>query len=134
MAIFAVAWAALAVLVAIPEAHHLRSFRDGVRADAVLYKSGSCVVGRCQVEFKVSGRAVAADLPAGTNAKGSQEGTAMTVRYHPDHPHEAVIESQVGGSGPIATAVLSAGAALFCLVYAVWTLVAGLRKRRMALG
>ncbi|MEU5373017.1 hypothetical protein ABZ362_29325 [Streptomyces sp. NPDC005951] len=50
----------LSLLVMFPAAEHLRSLRNGERADATLHTSGSCMIGQCRVEFEADGRTVAA--------------------------------------------------------------------------
>lgn len=49
---------ALSVLVLLPAAQHLRSLRGGERAQATVRTGGSCVMGRCQVEFEAAGRTI----------------------------------------------------------------------------
>ncbi|WP_254667858.1 DUF3592 domain-containing protein [Streptomyces griseus] len=122
--------AAFAVLVTLPAAQHLRSFQDGERAPATLYRGGSCMVGHCQVEFEADGRTVVADLPAGSGGGKSSVGTHLTVRYRADDPQVAVREDDLGGGGAAVLAVVSAGTALFALVMSVVALVYAVRQRR----
>ncbi|MDR3082215.1 MAG: hypothetical protein LBV60_15035 [Streptomyces sp.] len=122
--------AALSILVMFPAARHLRSFQDGERASATLHTGGSCMLGRCQVEFKADGRTVVADLPVGSSGGKSSVGTRMTVRYHADDPQVAVREDDVGGGGALLLAVMSGGAALLFLLTSVAALVYALRRRR----
>lgn len=122
--------AALSILVMLPAAQHLRSFQDGEHAPATLHKAGSCMLGRCQVEFEADGRTVVADLPVGSSGGKSSVGTRMTVRYHTGDPQVAVREEDVGGGGAALLAGMSGGAALIFLLTSVVSLVYALRHRR----
>ncbi|MFJ9677089.1 hypothetical protein ACIRP2_03410 [Streptomyces sp. NPDC101194] len=124
--------AALSILVMLPAAQHLRSFRDGERAPATLHGKGSCMLGRCQVEFEADGRTVVADLPVGSGGGKNSVGTRMTVRYHVDDPRVVVRDEDVGGGGAAVLAVMSGGAALLFMLTSVGGLVYALRQRRAA--
>ncbi|MGW3830411.1 hypothetical protein [Streptomyces microflavus] len=111
---------ALSALVMFPAAQHLRSLKDGERAEATLYASGACMAGQCEVEFEAGGRTVVADLPVGSGGGRSSVGARMTVRYQADDPEVVAREADVGGGGAVVLAVLSGGASLlFLLVSAV---------------
>ncbi|MCZ7414051.1 hypothetical protein O3441_05850 [Streptomyces sp. WMMC897] len=124
--------AALSVLVMLPAAQHLRSFQDAERAAATLHTEGSCMLGRCRVEFEVDGRTVVADLPSGSGGGKSSVGAEMTVRYHTGDPRVAVREADVGGGGAAVLAVMSGGAAVFFLLMSIVAVVYALRQRRTA--
>ncbi|CAO0834632.1 hypothetical protein SMICM17S_12783 [Streptomyces microflavus] len=90
---------ALSALVMFPAAQHLRSLKDGERAEATLYASGACMAGQCEVEFEAGGRTVVADLPVGSGGGRSSVGARMTVRYQADDPEVVAREEDVGGGG-----------------------------------
>ncbi|MGW3513415.1 hypothetical protein [Streptomyces sp. NPDC000994] len=124
--------AALSTLVMLAAAQHLRSFQDGEQTAATLHTRGSCMLGRCQVEFEADGRTVVADLPVGSGGGRHSVGTRMTVRYHADDPQVAVREDDVDGGGAAVLAVMSGGAALLFLLVSVVHLVYAVRQRRAA--
>ncbi|MFD0428981.1 hypothetical protein ACFQ60_17695 [Streptomyces zhihengii] len=53
--VIAVSMGLLSGLVMVPAAEQLRSLRGGERAQGVLHKGGSCMVGHCQVAFEAGG-------------------------------------------------------------------------------
>ncbi|WP_261993756.1 DUF3592 domain-containing protein [Streptomyces sp. t39] len=116
--------------VMMPAARHLRSLHDGVPAQATLHRSGSCMVGRCQVEFEAGGRSVVADLPAGSGGGKKSVGTRMTVRYQADDPRTVARDEDVGGGGAAVLAWLSGGGALLFLLLSVVMVIAMRRQRR----
>ncbi|MEV0322655.1 DUF3592 domain-containing protein [Streptomyces sp. NPDC050658] len=121
---------ALSMLVLLPAAQHLRSFQDGEQTPATLHTEGSCMLGRCQVEFKTGGRTVVADLPAGSTGGRQSAGSQMTVRYHADDPQTAVREEDLRGGGPVILAVLSGGTALLFALMSVVGMIHVLRQRQ----
>lgn len=110
---------ALSGLVMFSAAQHLRSLRDGVRAEATLHTSGACMAGRCRVEFEAGGRTVVADLPVGSGGGKWSVGTSLSVRYQADDPQVVARDEDVGGGGAVVLAVMSGGAALLFLTVAV---------------
>ncbi|MGY4391920.1 hypothetical protein OG280_25355 [Streptomyces virginiae] len=122
---------ALSVLVLLPAAQHLRSLRGGERAQATLRTGGSCVLGRCQVEFEAAGRTVTADLPVGSGGGGkSPVGARTAVRHRADDPRVVAREEDLGGGAAAVGAVTAGGAALFFLVLPI--LAARYRRRSTA--
>ncbi|GHH51459.1 DUF3592 domain-containing protein [Streptomyces candidus] len=123
---------ALSLLIMLPAARHLRSFQDGEQTPATLHTSGSCMLGRCQVEFRTDGRTVVADLPTGSGGGKHSVGTETVVRYHADHPQEAVREEDLGGGGAAVLAVILGATTLILLLMSVVGLVQTLRQRGSA--
>ncbi|WP_371587763.1 hypothetical protein [Streptomyces virginiae] len=121
---------ALSVLVLLPAAQHLRSLRGGERAQATLRTGGSCVLGRCQVEFEAAGRIVTADLPVGSGGGKSPVGARTAVRHRADDPPVVAREEDLGGGAAAVGAVTAGGAALFFLVLPI--LAARYRRRSTA--
>ncbi|MFB6826232.1 hypothetical protein ACFCXA_32130 [Streptomyces virginiae] len=121
---------ALSVLVLLPAAQHLRSLRGGERAQATVRTGGSCVMGRCQVEFEAAGRTVTADLPVGSGGGKDPVGTRTAVRHRADDPRVVAREEDLGGGAAAVGAVTTGGAALFFLVLPV--LAARNRRRSTA--
>ncbi|MFE7372493.1 hypothetical protein [Streptomyces anulatus] len=121
---------ALSVLVMFPAAEHLRSLRDGERAQATLHTSGACMAGQCEVKFEAGGRTVVADLPVGSGGGKRSVGAAMTVRYQADDPQVVAREDDVGGGGAALLAWMSGGAAVLFLVIAGATALYPARQRR----
>ncbi|WUW92775.1 hypothetical protein OG595_18200 [Streptomyces sp. NBC_01451] len=117
-------------LVMFPAARHLRSLQDGERAQATLHTSGSCMAGRCQVEFEADGRTVVADLPVGSGGGKDSVGTHLTVRYESDDPQVVAREDDTGGGGAAVGAVMSGAGALLFLVIAVVVAIGAARQRR----
>lgn len=117
--VIALLLAALSVLVMLPAAQHLRSLRDGEQARATLRSGGSCVLGRCRVEFEAGGRTVVTNLPTGSSGGKNPAGTQLTVRYRAEDPRIVANEGDLWG-GPLAMlAALSGAAALFFLLLPV---------------
>ncbi|WP_051765491.1 hypothetical protein [Streptomyces sp. NRRL F-5135] len=123
---------ALATLVVLPAARHLRSFQDGEQVSATLHTKGSCMLGGCRVEFEADGRTVLADLPVGSSGGKASAGTPMTVRYHADDAQVAVREADLGGGGAAVLAAMLGGAALLFLLTSVAVPVHAHRRRRAA--
>ena len=121
---------ALAALVMLPAAQHLRSLQDGERARATLHTDGACMAGKCRVEFEADGRTVVADLPVGSGGGKSSAGSSLTVRYKADDPHVVAREADVGGGGAAVLAAVSSGGALFFLVISVVAAVFAARRRQ----
>ncbi|MGW5990405.1 hypothetical protein ACWFRT_01965 [Streptomyces anulatus] len=121
---------ALSVLVMFPAAEHLRSLRDGERAQATLHTSGACMAGQCEVKFEAGGRTVVADLPVGSGGGKRSVGAAMTVRYQADDPQVVAREDDVGGGGAALLAWMSGGAAVLFLVIAGVAALYLARQRR----
>lgn len=111
---------ALSLLVMFPAVEHLRSLRDGERAQATLIHSGSCMIGHCQVEFTAGGRTVVATLPVGSSGGKSSDGARWVVRYRAEDPETAVREADLGGGGAIALAWTAGGLALMFAVTSVY--------------
>ncbi|BAG21171.1 hypothetical protein SGR_4342 [Streptomyces griseus subsp. griseus NBRC 13350] len=122
--------AALSGLVMFPAAEHLRSLRDGERAQATLHTSGSCMAGQCEVEFEADGRTVVADLPVGSGGGKRSVGAAMAIRYQADDPRVVAREDDVGGGGAALLAWMSGGAAVFFLAIAGAAALHLARQRR----
>ncbi|MFF8378097.1 hypothetical protein ACF07V_18440 [Streptomyces sp. NPDC015661] len=122
----------LSLLVMLPAAQHLRSLRDGVRAEATLRTPGTCFLGSCRVAFEAGGRTVVADLPVGSGAGRSEAGTPLTVRYRADAPQVVAAEDDVHGGGAALLALLSGGAALLPPALAMWGMFIEARRRRPA--
>ncbi|MGZ9930959.1 hypothetical protein ACXNSR_13810 [Streptomyces sp. NC-S4] len=108
--------AALSALVLLPAAQHLRSLRDGEPARATLRSGGSCVLGRCRIEFEAGGRTVVTNLPTGSSGGKNPAGTQLTVRYRAEDPRIVATEGDLGGGSPAMLAVLSGAVALFFLL------------------
>ncbi|MCX5271389.1 hypothetical protein [Streptomyces virginiae] len=121
---------ALSVLVLLPAAQHLRSLRGGERAQATLRTGGSCVLGRCQVEFEAAGRIVTGDLPVGSGGGKSPVGARTAVRHRADDPRVVAREEDLGGGAAAVGTVTAGGAALFFLVLPI--LAARYRRRSTA--
>lgn len=121
---------ALSGLVMYPAAQHLRSLRDGERAQATLLTRGGCLVGECRVEFEADGRSVVAELPVGSGGGKDSVGTRLMVRYRADDPRVAVREEDLDGGGAAVLMVLSGGFALLSLVASVVVAVSVARQRR----
>ncbi|MFV2121830.1 DUF3592 domain-containing protein [Streptomyces sp. Act-28] len=121
---------ALSGLVMYPAAQHLRSLRDGERAQATLVTSGGCMAGGCRVEFEVDGRTVVAELPVGSGGGRHSVGTRLVVRYRADDPRVVASEGDVDGGGAIVGAVMSGGSALLFLTMSVVAAVSVVRQRR----
>ncbi|MFD3699621.1 DUF3592 domain-containing protein [Streptomyces sp. NPDC058646] len=121
---------ALSGLVLLPQAHHLRSLQDGVRAPATLHTSGTCVLGKCKVTFEADGRTIVADLPAGSGNGKNPAGTQLTVRYRADDPQAVADENDVDGGGAAVMAAMSGGAALIFLALSVLKTVTLARRQR----
>ncbi|MGW4854103.1 hypothetical protein ACWEPZ_23040 [Streptomyces sp. NPDC004288] len=123
--------AALAGLVMRPAAQHLRSLREGVRAEATLVAAGSgCFLGGCEVRFVADGRTVVANLPVGSSHGDDRAGEPLTVRYREGDPQTVASQDDVGGGGPaVATVMFGAGAVLFLLA-SVWSVIRLVRQRR----
>ncbi|MGW6866570.1 hypothetical protein [Streptomyces sp. NPDC054901] len=121
------AWSSL---VLIPQAQHLRSFRDDVRASATMYSGGSCMLGRCKVEFEADGRTVVANLPPGSGGGKSPAGTPLTVRYRADDPRTVADENDVDGGASVIAAGMSGAAALLFLALSALRAVTLARRRR----
>ncbi|WP_374205095.1 hypothetical protein [Streptomyces sp. TRM72054] len=128
--VLALLLSALSVMVMLPAAQHLRSLRDGERADAILHTSGACMAGRCQVEFEADGRTVVADLPVGSGGGKSSVGTRLTIRYEADDPQVVAREEDVGGGGAAVLAVVSGAGALLFLMMSVVAAIFVVRQRR----
>ncbi|MFD6230521.1 hypothetical protein ACFWFZ_27200 [Streptomyces sp. NPDC060232] len=123
---------ALSALVLTPQAQHLRSLRDGVRADATMHTRGTCVLGRCEVAFEAQGRTVVAALPPGSGGSRHPVGAHVTVRYRADDPQVVADAADVeGGGATLLAASTGAGAVLFLLLPVMKT-VARARRRRAA--
>ncbi|MGW3210798.1 hypothetical protein ACWDBC_00875 [Streptomyces parvus] len=122
----------LSALVMFPAAEHLRSLRNGERADATLHTSGSCMIGHCRVEFEADGRTVVADLPTGSGGGKQSVGAALTVRYQADDPQVVAREADVGGGGAALLAWISGGTALLFLILSAVAAVFLVRQRRVA--
>ncbi|MFJ1569958.1 hypothetical protein ACIOG8_38130 [Streptomyces erythrochromogenes] len=123
---------ALSALVLIPQAQHLRSLRDGVRADATMHTRGTCALGRCKVAFEAQGRTVVAALPPGSGGSKYPVGAHLTVRYRADDPQVVADAADVeGGGATVLAASTGAGAVLFLLLPVMKT-VARARRRRAA--
>ncbi|MEU9609308.1 hypothetical protein [Streptomyces sp. NPDC048057] len=120
-------------LVMFPAAQHLRSFQGGERASATLHRSGSCMIGNCQVAFEVDGQTVVSDLPVGSGGGKGSVGDRMAVRYHAEDPRSAAREDDTGGGGATVLAMVSGGAALLFLALSVVGVVYARRQRRQAL-
>ncbi|MEU9032401.1 hypothetical protein AB0D46_33840 [Streptomyces sp. NPDC048383] len=127
---FALLLGALSWWVLLPQAQHLRSLRDGVRAEATLSTSGSCVLGYCEVEFEVDGRTVVADLPAGSGGGKSAAGTPLTVRYRADDPQVVAAENDVDGGFPVVSAAMTGGSAVLFLTLSALSTISQARRRR----
>ncbi|MFJ8229806.1 hypothetical protein ACIQ9E_07570 [Streptomyces sp. NPDC094448] len=117
-------------LLMFPAAQHLRSFRDGERASAVLHRSGSCLIGNCRIAFEVDGRTVMSDLPVGSGGGKNSTGDRMFVRYRAEDPQSAVREADTDGGGAAVLAVVSSGAALLFLMLSIAGVVYTRRQRR----
>ncbi|MET9106350.1 hypothetical protein [Streptomyces zhihengii] len=130
--VIAVSMGLLSGLVMVPAAEQLRSLRGGERAQGVLHKGGSCMVGHCQVAFEAGGRTVVADLPAGSGGGKHSVGTQVTVRYLADDPRTVARDADVGGGGALVLAWVSGGVALLFLVLAVVTGIVMARLRQSA--
>ncbi|MFJ6497250.1 hypothetical protein [Streptomyces virginiae] len=99
-------------------------------AQATLRTGGSCVLGRCQVEFEAAGRIVTADLPVGSGGGKSPVGARTAVRHRADDPRVVAREEDLGGGAAAVGAVTAGGAALFFLVLPI--LAARYRRRSTA--
>ncbi|MEU5920473.1 DUF3592 domain-containing protein [Streptomyces sp. NPDC047141] len=123
--------AALSGLVMRPAAQHLRSLREGVRAEATFVAAGSgCFLGGCEVRFVADGRTVVANLPVGSSDGENTAGEPLTVRYREGDPQTVASQDDVGGGGPaVATVMFGAGAVLFLLA-SVWSVIRLVRQRR----
>ncbi|MER7735166.1 hypothetical protein ABTX80_30145 [Streptomyces erythrochromogenes] len=120
----------LAALAVVP-AQHLRSFRDGVRAEATRLTGGPCMAGGCAVAFEVDGRTVEARLPAGSGSgRLSPAGTRVPIRYRADDPQQIAREEDLDGGGPAVFAAASGAGALFFAVVSACLLVGRVRRRR----
>ncbi|MFD3568882.1 hypothetical protein, partial [Streptomyces sp. NPDC058667] len=128
--VLALLLSALAGLVAHPAAQHLRSLRDGERAQATLTTNGPCMAGGCTVSFEVGGRIVEAELPVGSGGRYSSAGTRMDVRYRADDPRVVAREEDLGGGGMAVLAAMSGAAALLFAALSAWSAVTVLRQRR----
>ncbi|MFJ3636927.1 hypothetical protein [Streptomyces sp. NPDC090112] len=119
-----------AALAVVP-AQHLRSFRDGVRAEATRLTGGPCMTGGCAVAFAVEGRTVEAELPVGSGSgRLSPAGTSVSIRYRADDPRQIAREEDLDGGGPAVFAAVSGAGALFFAVLSACLLVGGVRRRR----
>ncbi|MER6521867.1 hypothetical protein ABT246_34050 [Streptomyces sp. NPDC001553] len=123
---------ALSGSVLLPQAQHLRSLRDGVRAHAILHSGGTCVLGRCKVRFEVDGRTVVADLPAGSGGGKNPAGTRLIVRYRADDPQTVAAENDVDGGAHMFMAAVVGGAALMFLALSARKAVSLARLKRKA--
>ncbi|MEU6295986.1 hypothetical protein [Streptomyces erythrochromogenes] len=120
----------LSALAVVP-AQHLRSFRDGVRAEATRLTGGPCMAGGCAVAFEVDGRTVEADLPVGSGSgRLSPAGTRVPIRYRADDPQQIAREEDLDGGGPAVFAAASGAGALFFAVVSSCLLVGRVRRRR----
>ncbi|AYV32503.1 hypothetical protein HET69_37325 [Streptomyces sp. CJ_13] len=123
---------ALSALVLIPQAQHLRSLRDGVRANATMHTRGTCALGQCSVAFEAQDRTVVAALPPGSSGSKYPVGAHLTVRYRADDPQTVAAAADVeGGGATLLAASTGAGAVLFLLLPVMKT-VARARRRRAA--
>ncbi|WP_405787057.1 hypothetical protein OG753_03460 [Streptomyces sp. NBC_00029] len=121
---------ALSALVLIPQAQHLRSLRDGVRADATMHTRGTCALGRCKVAFEAQGRTIVATLPPGSGGSKYPAGAHLTVRYRADDPQVVASAADVeGGMATLLAATTGAGAVLFLLLPVMKTAARARRRR-----
>ncbi|MFE2289710.1 DUF3592 domain-containing protein [Streptomyces sp. NPDC059452] len=117
-------------VVMFPAAQHLRSFQDGERAQATMHTSGTCMLGRCKVEFEADGRTVVADLPVGSGAGKRSVGDPLTIRHRADDPRTVALEGDLWGGGAAVVTVLFGGAALLFLMMAAVAAFFVVRERR----
>ncbi|MEV7559189.1 hypothetical protein [Streptomyces sp. NPDC089795] len=126
---------ALSALVLTPQAQHLRSFRDGVRADATMHTRGTCALGRCKVAFEAQGRTVVAALPPGSSGSQYPVGAHLTVRYRADDPQVVAGAADVeGGEATLLAASTGAGAVVFLLLPVMRTVARARRRRASSSG
>ncbi|MFF3014807.1 hypothetical protein [Streptomyces sp. NPDC057939] len=123
---------ALAALVLLPQAQHLRSLRDGVRADATVHSGGTCVLGRCKVRFEADGRTVVANLPPGSGGGKNPAGTPVAVRYRAGDPQTVAAANDVDGGASVLVAAVAGGAALLFLALSAHQAVTLARRKRKA--
>ncbi|WP_063838097.1 DUF3592 domain-containing protein [Streptomyces yangpuensis] len=126
---------ALSALVLTPQARHLRSLRDGIRADATIHTRGTCTLGRCKVVFEAQGRTVVAALLPGSGGSSHPVGAHLTVRYRADDPQVVANAADVeSGMATLLAASTGAGAVFFLLLPAMKTAAQAVGGRTGAAG